>query len=580
MKIKNYTSSIFVACIFVLKGFAYTEVNTYKSSKQLIENQILSSILQQESLKLPPPPNTWNNLGSGLNNFVKAIYVDGTTIYAGGSFTDAGGDANADYIAKFNGTSWSALGATPLPVDSKVNAIAVSGSNVFIGGLFSNAFGNSNIDNIARWNGSAWSELGGGLSDEVYVITFDLNNLLIGGKFLNAGGIAEADYLTKWNTSTSTYGQVGVSPTSGVSQLNRFVRAIKKVGTTIYIGGDFTNASGIAHADYVAKMNGNTWSAICPTNLTTTSGRIVYAIDVVGSTFYCGGTFTNAGAVGANYIAKSDGTSWSTVGGNEINGIVYAIKADVNENIYVSGDFFNLNGNLDNAFISCLIGNTWQPLQNGLGYFAYDIQIANGGTDIYVGGGFEDAGGNLNADFIALWQSDILPLELLQFKASKKSNAIQVEWSTQDEVNTHKFEILHSADGVHFKSIGEIPAKGLSTYISEYALMHHAPNAGMNYYKLKTIDADGSISFSNMVNIYFQRLSISISPNPTKNIIYVSGYNFENVEYEVLNSEGKTVKRGRFDFSNKIDVTQLPANYYFVKINNSNAVESIPFIKN
>ena len=41
---------------------------------------------------------------------VAALAVSGGTLYAGGNFTTAGGSA-ANYIAQWNGSSWSALGS-------------------------------------------------------------------------------------------------------------------------------------------------------------------------------------------------------------------------------------------------------------------------------------------------------------------------------------------------------------------------------------------------------------------------------------------------------------------------------------
>src|SRR6185503_7104233 len=107
-------------------------------------------------------PNTWNALGSGLNGLVYAIAVDGTDIYVGGQFTDAGGNANADRIAKWNGTSWSALGSG---LNGVVYSIAVRGTDIYVGGDFTDVGGDSNIDYVAQWNGSTWSSLGNGLNN-------------------------------------------------------------------------------------------------------------------------------------------------------------------------------------------------------------------------------------------------------------------------------------------------------------------------------------------------------------------------------------------------------------------------------
>ena len=58
-------------------------------------------------------------------------------MYAGGVFTEAGGSP-ANYIAKWNGRSWSALGSG---VNNTVYALAVSGSGLYAGGRFTAAGG-------------------------------------------------------------------------------------------------------------------------------------------------------------------------------------------------------------------------------------------------------------------------------------------------------------------------------------------------------------------------------------------------------------------------------------------------------
>jgi hypothetical protein len=59
-------------------------------------------------------------------------------VYVGGWFTDAGGNPNADYIARWDGSQWHALGSG---LSRPVYAIAVSGTDVYVGGEFTDAGG-------------------------------------------------------------------------------------------------------------------------------------------------------------------------------------------------------------------------------------------------------------------------------------------------------------------------------------------------------------------------------------------------------------------------------------------------------
>ena len=84
---------------------------------------------------------------------VYALAVSGSTLYAGGDFTSAGG-APANHIAAWNGSSWSALGSG---MDGyAVYALAVSGSTLYAGGDFTTA-GGVPANHIAAWNGSSWT---------------------------------------------------------------------------------------------------------------------------------------------------------------------------------------------------------------------------------------------------------------------------------------------------------------------------------------------------------------------------------------------------------------------------------------
>jgi hypothetical protein len=126
---------------------------------------------------------------SGLNNTVYAIAVSGTNVYVGGAFTTAGG-LSASRIARWNGSTWSALGSG---VDSTVRAIMVSGSDLYVAGAFTNA-GPALVNRIAKWNSSGWSALGSGVDGTVRTIAVSGSDVYVGGYFTTAGGKGSYDF--------------------------------------------------------------------------------------------------------------------------------------------------------------------------------------------------------------------------------------------------------------------------------------------------------------------------------------------------------------------------------------------------
>src|SRR6185503_13558247 len=94
----------------------------------------------------------------------------------------------ANYLAQWNGSSWSALGPG-IATQNGLGALAVSGSDLYVGGQFTTA-GGSPANYIAKWNGSSWTALGSGMNSTVSSLAVFGSDLYAGGAFTNAGGSA------------------------------------------------------------------------------------------------------------------------------------------------------------------------------------------------------------------------------------------------------------------------------------------------------------------------------------------------------------------------------------------------------
>jgi hypothetical protein len=91
---------------------------------------------------------------AGSTPSVSAIFIHGTDVYVAGSFTNAGG-VYAPGVAKWNGSSWAALGSglyyNVTGASAVGHSLASSGNDIFVGGIFTFA-GNKPSMFIARWN--------------------------------------------------------------------------------------------------------------------------------------------------------------------------------------------------------------------------------------------------------------------------------------------------------------------------------------------------------------------------------------------------------------------------------------------
>jgi hypothetical protein len=333
-------------------------------------------------------PATWSTVGDDQpNNYVRALAIDGTDLWVGGEFTQVPFGTPRNRIGTWDGSNWASAGPG---VDSgAVYAIqAMPSGDVYAGGNFLSAGSSvSNTRMLARWDGSNWVGIGAGLgpSAEVKAMTRSGSTLYVGGQFyagapyLNVEKIAQFDG-TSWSAVGTPWNM------HGSGRFNQSVNALVVDGAgTVYAGGDFTTDYG-APADYLAKWDGTSWSAVG-------SGvdGAVNALALDGSdNLYAGGSFTSAGNVALNRVGKWNGSSWSPLGYG-MNNSVNALEA-VNycgQTVLYAGGAFSAAGTEPADRIAAWSGDQWSPMGAGLGNSGDVMTLAASGPGIlYAGGSF------------------------------------------------------------------------------------------------------------------------------------------------------------------------------------------------
>jgi hypothetical protein len=141
-------------------------------------------------------------LSNGVNGSVNAILqVEPTVIYVGGTFTFAGG-VPANHVAQWGNAGWTPLGAGLGSGSASVSALASLGGEIYAGGSFTNADA-SVLNRIARWDGANWFPLGSGVrrvvgSGLVSVIAVDRDDVYVGGNF-GVAGEKGSPFFGRWN---------------------------------------------------------------------------------------------------------------------------------------------------------------------------------------------------------------------------------------------------------------------------------------------------------------------------------------------------------------------------------------------
>jgi hypothetical protein len=155
---------------------------------------------------------------------VIALAVSGSDLYAGGVFTTAGG-VNANYIAKWDGSAWSALGSG---IAGSAYALAVSGTDLYAGGNFLMA-GSVLANCTAKWDGSDWTALGSGIKNVYLIGSYTVNAMAMSGTDLYVGGwfdsvgwkvspyLAKANLVENISVIGGRIGNLVYSPAAGFS---------------------------------------------------------------------------------------------------------------------------------------------------------------------------------------------------------------------------------------------------------------------------------------------------------------------------------------------------------------------------
>ena len=382
--------------------------------------------------------------------------MNGSQVFVGGAFKQAGSIV-ANNLAVWNGSKWSSVGGGVADAFSRgqVNAIAVSGKNLYVGGYFIQA-GVTLANGLARWDGSSWSALSnqfGIASRGVHALAFSGSMLYIGGDIEYGINPDEAEFVAEnivaLDTGTGHWSPLG-DIASGIPL------AFAVAGSTIYVGGDFTFAGG-QNFGAIAAWDGATksWSAL-GTNVNNSVNGEVYALAIDGGDLYLGGTFDHAAAIPANNLARWNASTntWSDVGGGLScsvcsSPIVTALVVNGGK-LYAAGNFDTAGGvSVNNIAVWDEAAKTWSALGSPPFYHAHAmafdasnnlyvtttgalykwdganwvdlgggglvhgnassiLSVAVDGSDVYVGGTFQsvtDRATEIPANHVAKWNS-------------------------------------------------------------------------------------------------------------------------------------------------------------------------------
>lgn len=180
-----------------------------------------------------------------------------------------------------------------------------------------------------------------------------------------------------------------------------------------------------------------------------------------------------------------------------------------------------------------------------------------------------------------------LPITLRYFQAEISGIEVVLKWETAQEKDNDYFEIEHSTDRIRFDVIsGKIQSAGDTPIGHHYEWTDAVPAAGLNYYRLKQTDTDGSVHYHGIRSVKTEQGDFAdyLFPNPVDQQLYVRFSDpaksavtiilfdlMGRQVYSAANTEGRSLV--------EVDLSGLPAGAYVLHLSNQQAVQTFQVTK-
>lgn len=353
----------------------------------------------------------WQPLGTGLGTLnttiVRALAVmPNGDLIAAGRFVNAGGVA-ATNIARWNGTSWSALGGGLGNISTDVNALLVLPDGTLIAAGNFTTGGGVPLAGIARWNGEAWLPMGAGVSGNVRALARLPSGEVVAAGDMSAVGNATQRNVLVWNGEA----WLGLSPAVPAGPTGGYALSVLGNGTLVLAGSSVVSWNGVAwesvgggsystvqtltllpngdlvaggsfqgvggivgglggpgiHASCIARWDGTRWHGFGSGFGGASSTKINALLRLPNGDVIAGGAFLAAGTTEVGNIARWNGSAWSALGTNSnLNGEVRALTRLPNGDI-VAGGPFSTAGSRNARGVARWDGNEWWPVGTDVG---------------------------------------------------------------------------------------------------------------------------------------------------------------------------------------------------------------------
>lgn len=161
-----------------------------------------------------------------------------------------------------------------------------------------------------------------------------------------------------------------------------------------------------------------------------------------------------------------------------------------------------------------------------------------------------------------------LPVKLSSFSAVRSKQVVSLNWNTEFEIDSKEF-VVERAEGTEFRSVGNVYSNGNSSIKKSYSFNDKNENAGTTYYRLKNVDLNGKLTYSEIriVKGIGAVNDVTVFPNPARSNSKVSVVGVTaNSSIQLLDFSGKVLKNINSNTINSLDLNGIKNGTYLIRI--------------
>lgn len=214
---------------------------------------------------------------------------------------------------------------------------------------------------------------------------------------------------------------------------------------------------------------------------------------------------------------------------------------------------------------------------NGNSYFDVVLQIPNNASNVTFEGanapyGATSPGSNYTG-FSATPQiasmEQALPVQWADFVVAAEGSTARMQWGTFAEIDNVAFEVQRSTNSNTWEVVGRLNGKGTTSVRQQYSFIDAAPNQGLNYYRLRQIDANGKSSLSRVRSVVIgNAVEVLAGPNPAVRYLNLRNVS-EKTELVLMDAQGRQQLRRTLTQDAAIGLDNLNAGVYMLRMTNT-----------